>query len=153
MTAFTSTRALLAAAALVLAAPAPLAFADDTVATDQTASLTLTIAGIEKVSGDLMIAIGKDATGYDGKPTKALTLPVTGNSVSETLSDLEPGEYGIKLYHDVNSNGEMDTNPFGMPVEPFAFSNDAKGRFGPAKWEAAKFTVTAGENTHTITMN
>ena len=63
------------------------------------------------------------------------------------------GEYAVKLYHDVNGDGEMNTNPFGMPVEPFAFSNDAKGRFGPAKWDAAKFTVGADAVTHTITMN
>ena len=66
---------------------------------------------------------------------------------------LTPGEYGIKLYHDVNGDGEMNTNPFGMPIEPFAFSNNAKGRFGPARWDAARFEVTEEGASQTIAIN
>jgi uncharacterized protein (DUF2141 family) len=61
-----------------------------------------------------------------------------------------PGQYAIRLFHDVNGNGELDTNPFGIPIEPFAFSNNARGRFGPAGWADAVFTVNAGENVQTI---
>jgi len=63
-----------------------------------------------------------------------------------------PGQYAVRLFHDVNGNGQFDTNPFGIPTEPFAFSNNARGRFGPATWEEAVFTVTAGANVHQITV-
>ena len=80
-------------------------------------------------------------------------MEVGDRPLARVLEGLAPGEYAVKLYHDVNGDGEMNTNPFGMPIEPFAFSNDAKGRFGPAKWDAAKFTVGSEAVTHTITMN
>jgi uncharacterized protein (DUF2141 family) len=59
----------------------------------------------------------------------------------------ETGAVMVALYadeaaHDVNANGKMDVNPFGMPTEPFAFSNNAVGNMGPAKWERARFDVS-----------
>ena len=61
---------------------------------------------------------------------------VEGDSLQLTLHDLPPGTYAIKLFHDANGNGELDTNLVGMPVEGYGFSNDA-GRLGPASFEDA----------------
>ena len=47
----------------------------------------------------------------------------------------------MKAYHDVNGDGTMNTNPFGMPTEPYAFSNNAVGNMGPARWDRARFAV------------
>ena len=137
----TSTLLALTTAAL-LCAPAALA-----------SDLTVTVQGIEKPQGTIMLGLFDKAT-YDGNGSvNGANLTVEGDTVTATFEGLAPGEYAVKLYHDVNDDGEMNTNPFGMPVEPFAFSNDAKGRFGPAKWDAAKFTVGTDPVAHTITMN
>lgn len=115
--------------------------------------LTVNIEGIEKAQGTIMMGLF-DAETYSGNgAVDGASLKVEGDRVSAVFEGLTPGEYAIKLYHDVNDDGEMNTNPFGMPTEPFAFSNDAKGRFGPAKWDAAKFVVEADGTTHTITLN
>lgn len=115
--------------------------------------LTVNIEGIEKAQGTISMGLF-DAETYNGEgAVTGANLIVEGDTVSTVFENLAPGEYAIKLYHDVNDDGEMNTNPFGMPTEPYAFSNDAKGRFGPAKWEAAKFTVEADGTIHTITMN
>jgi len=133
---------LIAAAALI----APFASAE-------TANLTMTVAGIEKAQGEISFAI-YDQAGYDsGEYLIGDTAPVTGDTVSYTFEGLAPGTYGIKLFHDVNGDGQMNTNPFGMPTEPYAFSNDAKGNFGPAKWDKASFEVSADAAEHTITLN
>ena len=47
----------------------------------------------------------------------------------------------IKLFLDLNGNGEMDTNFLGIPKEPFGFSNNAKGKLGPPSFDAAAFQV------------
>ncbi len=123
---------------------APLASASD---------LTVTVEGIAKQQGSIMLGLFDEAS-YDGDgAVNGANLDVTGDSVTVTFEDLTPGEYAVRLYHDVNADGELNTNPFGMPTEPFAFSNDAKGRFGPATWEDAKFTVETDGTAHTITMN
>ena len=122
-----------------------------TAVTAESASLTISLTGIETPTGTIRLGLFAGQEDYEGGPglTGAL-VPVEGDTASVTLEGLAPGAYGIKLFHDVNDNGEMDTNPFGMPTEPYAFSNNAPARFGPAKWAAASFTVTAGENTQTI---
>ena len=115
--------------------------------------LTVTVEGIEKAQGTIMLGLFDEATYEDSGSIQGANLKVDGARVTVTFEGLAPGEYAVKLFHDVNDDGEMNTNPFGMPTEPFAFSNDARGRFGPAKWDAAKFTVSADGTTHTITMN
>ena len=119
---------------------------------DEAAGLTVTIDGIKTVSGKINLGVFDEA-GYDsGNAVDGAMITVDSETVTVSFSDLAPGRYGLKLYHDVNDNGEMDTNPFGMPTEPYGFSNNAKGRFGPAKWEKAAFDVTADGTSHTITI-
>ena len=43
-------------------------------------------------------------------------------------------------------------NPFGMPTEAFAFSNNAPASMGPATWADAAFEVTAEGAEQTLTI-
>jgi uncharacterized protein (DUF2141 family) len=40
--------------------------------------------------------------------------------------------------------------PFGIPKEPFAFSNNAVATLGPPKPEATRFVIQSGQNSQTI---
>lgn len=116
------------------------------------AQLTLTISNIKEHKGALSLGI-YDVAGYDtDKAINGGSIPVTGDTVTATF-DLPPGQYGIKMFHDVDGDGKMSTNAFGMPTEPFAFSNSAPAQFGPAKWDAAKFDVAAPSTAHAIKFN
>ncbi len=116
------------------------------------AQLTLTISNIKEHKGALSLGI-YDAAGYEtDKAVNGGSIPVTGETVTATF-DLPPGQYGIKMFHDVDGDGKMGTNAFGMPTEPFAFSNSAPAQFGPAKWDAAKFDVAAPATAHAIKFN
>ncbi|MGB3625921.1 MAG: DUF2141 domain-containing protein [Henriciella sp.] len=119
----------------------------------QAAPLTVTLTNIEAQTGEIRLGVF-DAEGYEtGTAASGANVAANAETVSVTIEGLAPGQYGIKLYHDVNGDGEMNTNPFGMPIEPFAFSNNAKGRFGPAKWDAARFDVTEDGAAQTIAIN
>ncbi len=116
------------------------------------ATLTLTVTNIAEHKGAVMVAVYNKA-GYDtDNQVAAGMIPVTGDTATTTF-ELPPGQYGIKMFHDVDGDGKMGTNPFGMPIEPFAFSNNAPAQFGPAKWDAAAFTVEAPATTQTIKLN
>ena len=54
---------------------------------------------------------------------------------------------------DENSNGKMDTNSMGIPREGVGASNNAKGNFGPPKFDAAAFQYSAGRIDLKITVN
>ncbi len=132
--------ALLPLAPVALAAEAP------------TGTLTVIFEGVKTKSGAVMLSLAGSPEAYDDKaPTSGQAMvPATSDVVSTTFKGLAPGRYGIKAFHDVDGDGKMGVNPFGMPTEPFAFSNNAHGVMGPAKWEAASFDVKAGDNTQTI---
>ncbi len=119
---------------------------------EDASKLTVTIDGIKTVSGKINLGVFDEAGYNGGNAVDGAIIAVDGDSVTVSFDGLAPGEYGLKLYHDVNDNGSMDTNPFGMPTEPYAFSNNAKGRFGPADWEKAKFDIGVDGTTHTITI-
>lgn len=133
------------AAALLLAAAAPWAQSPDgrLVLTFETGAPT----------GSVMVALFDSAAafdGADGRPVAAAAVSASGPVVA-VFENLPAGDYAVKAFHDVNGDGEMNTNPFGMPIEPYAFSNNAVGNMGPARWERARFTVS-GETAQTISI-
>jgi len=117
------------------------------------AKLTLTVTDIADMKGALMIALFDEA-GYDKDTSVAAQIvPVGAATASTTFDGLKPGTYAIKMFHDVDGDGKMGMNPFGMPIEPYAFSNNAKGQFGPATWKAAAFDVGAAGASQSIKLN
>lgn len=140
---------LVSAVALLLAAtPALAQSADDSkiVLTFETGART----------GMVMIALYDSAAAYDGsgagEGAVARTAISASGRVVATFDNLPAGDYAVKAFHDVNGDGEMNTNPFGIPTEPYAFSNNAVGNMGPARWDRARFAVS-GETAQTISIH
>jgi len=121
----------------------------------ETSSLTVTFSGIKATTGAILFTVVNSEAAYNDKaPASAQgMLPVSTNAASQVFTGLAPGRYAIKAFHDVNGDGKMNANPFGIPSEPFAFSNNAVGAMGPAKWADASFEVKVGGNTHAITID
>ncbi len=132
----------------ILAVAALLAFASPALAQSADSRLTLTFeTGAE--TGAVMVALYDAEAAYEGgAPARVARVDVAAGQ-HEAVFDLPAGAYGVKAFHDVNGNGKMDVNPFGMPTEPFAFSNNAVGNMGPAKWDRARFEVS-GATAQTI---
>lgn len=78
-------------------------------------------------------------------PAFATIVPATDTLTVVRFTALPAGVYGAAVYLDQNRNGELDRNLVGWFKEPFGFSEKARVRFGPPKWEDAIFTVGAGE--------
>lgn len=106
------------------------------------ASLQLEVANIESQTGNVVIALydSEDAYSSSGKPLATKEIPANASKVSAVFETLEEGTYAIKLYHDENDNGQLDTNFIGLPKEGYGFSNNA-GKYGPASYADAKFSV------------
>lgn len=114
---------------------------DSTKVEAQTGILFLNISGIENNDGNVKIALSDTKEDYTtkGKAYRAVIAPIEKMSAQCTYDSLPFGTYAIKTYHDENENDELDTNFLGIPSEDYGFSNNAKGSFGPASWEDAKF--------------
>lgn len=116
------------------------------------AALNVTFKGIKTPTGAVMVALFPSEAAYDGKAPGAgqAMLKVGGDAVTATFNGLAPGRYAVKAFHDVNGDGKLGQNPFGIPTEPFAFSNNARAMMGPPTWADASFEVKAGANIQTI---
>lgn len=117
-------------------------------------ALTVAFEGIKTQKGAILVALYDTEVAFEGgKPVSVAMIPATAARVETRIAGLAPGRYAIKAFHDVDGDGKMGTNPFGMPTEPFAFSNNAVGMMGPAKWPAAAFTLDAASTAHTMTID
>ena len=137
---------------LTAVAMAGASFSAAAVAQNAGSSLTVTFTGIEEKEGAVVGVLFDSEAAYEGKGAPVRTIFVTADKaeVATMVEGLSPGTYAIKAFHDIDGDHKMGSNPYGMPTEPFAFSNNAQGNMGPAKWADAKFDVKVGANVHSI---
>lgn len=122
-------------------------------ATAQPASLEVSFNGIETPKGNIMMVLFDSEEGYNTeKPMRAVMVAADNANVKTLIEGLSPGRYAVKSFHDIDGDNKMGSNPYGMPTEPFAFSNNAHGQMGPAAWADAVFEVKAGTNITKITI-
>ncbi len=113
-------------------------------------TLTIVIEDIRDAGGTLKVQVLAGQEQFEGGGAAVrFREPAAEGALTLTAENLPSGEYAIRVMHDVNGNGELDTNFVGRPTEPYAFSNNARGTFGPATWEEARF-VLEGEVTQVI---
>ena len=106
------------------------------------ATIILKLTGLRSAKGQVKIAVFNSPEKWLGEqPIYSSTINVDGQSVTWRIKDVPYGDYGVAVFHDENSNGKMDKNVLGMPLEPYGFSNNVRVTFGPPKWERAKFSV------------
>ena len=115
----------------------------------QAASLSLTVSSIPE-PGEIYLGIFETAEGFGAKDLGGKAVrpglvlgarQIVPAGVAQLEFELPEGVYAIKLFLDLNGNGEMDTNFLGIPKEPFGFSNNAKGKLGPPSFDASAFQV------------
>ena len=106
--------------------------------------LAISFTNIQHAQGSIYIGI------YSGKadflkPERACLkkiIPVTqAGTLDVDCSGLASGLYAISCFHDLNGNGKLDTNLFGIPTEPYGFSNNARPKFRAPSWDEAKFEL------------
>jgi uncharacterized protein (DUF2141 family) len=107
-----------------------------------TGSLTVIVSGLSNNKGKVRIAVSDSKQNYDTKgvePFRRVVSTITNLTAQAVFEQLPFGEYAVKVIHDENGNGKLDTNPLGIPKEDYAFSGKPAGWFGPPSWENANF--------------
>ena len=104
-------------------------------------SLSIEFDGLSTEKGKLFISLYNTEIDFLKNAVKRVEVGIKNGKAIAYFDNLERGVYAISSFHDKNNNGKMDTNFLGMPKEPVACSNNAKGSFGPPKFKDAKFNI------------
>jgi uncharacterized protein (DUF2141 family) len=124
--------------------------------TVEAAELRLAIDGIHSTRGTVIIGLYDNAEGFKRavdaadsvalliEPTRYAAVALrTRDAVNNDVifSNVAPGRYAVIAFHDQNNNAKLDRGVFGLPTEPYGFSNDARGFFGAPSFDAAAVKV------------
>jgi len=121
----------------------------------ETGTLTVVITDLQNDDGEVLLSLSDSRENYEGdsKSYLGFKVKIENGKAECTINDLPYGEYAIKLYHDENLDGELNSNFLGIPTEDYGFSNNASGTFGPADYADAKFLFEQTEMTMKISVN
>ena len=121
-----------------------------------TATLAVHFIGLKSSQGAVMVAIYNSEAAYENSgtasaaATRTAKLEIKDGAAVTTLEGIPPGQYAIKAFHDLNGDAKLNTNLFGIPTEPVAFSNDAPVHMHAPSWKETVFVVHEGDNTISI---
>jgi len=132
---------------------------DNSISNDEHGSVIIEISNINQMKGKVHIAVFNDSDTWLNKSVYSVRLPINEDNCKEStcvwkIENVSYDDYGIAAFHDINGNGEMDTNFIGLPQEAYGFSNNETSAFGlPPSWKKAKFNVKTLQTIHTIVIN
>jgi len=123
-----------------------------TVHATETGSIKLFIHGFKNGEGMAQIAMAnsRETHPQDAKAFREVESTIVDGKVGVVFSDIPHGEYSIRLYHDINGNKVLDKNIFGVPKEPYGYSNNARAKLSAPSWEDAMFELDSEKVTQKI---
>ncbi len=100
-------------------------------------SLIVRVQTEQPPQGQWMVSVRNSA----GKPLKELVIQVRSSKKDQVLNLglWKEGSYTLALYLDQNKNNRLDKGLFGQPLEPYAFSNNARASFSEPAVEDQRF--------------
>jgi len=130
-----------ASAAVQVAAPAA---APAPATAGATLTLTVVLDGLASDAGSAAVALYDTSAAYEAlrEPVRKARLPIVDQRCTWTVEALPPGDYAVTAYHDLDGDGELDKGAFGIPSEPYGFSNGARGKLGPPAWKAVRVSLS-----------
>lgn len=110
------------------------------------AALQVRVTGLLSEVAPVRAALFDSKEGWKGEAAARLTavLAPEGGGCLWSIPELESGDHAVRVYQDLNGNGELDRDERGRPQEPYGFSGGRKGLFGPPSWRKARVSVDGG---------
>ena len=118
-----------------------------------TRTLRVAVTNIAEATGMIWVGI---YTGEDDFLIKekarlvGVKITQTGTAYID-LPEMQVGkEYALAFFHDVDNDGDMNTNWLGLPTEPWAFSGEPKTRLRLPRFHEVSFQVQAKKDATTV---
>lgn len=109
----------------------------------QASTLEIAVENVKSTEGSILVAIYNSADSYRKQAVWEAKVPVQMPVTRIAVPDLAGGQYAVALFQDRNGDGKVDSNLFGVPTEPYGFSNNPRSLMGPASWDQTRFDLGA----------
>lgn len=122
--------------------------------TTNTSTLKVLVKNYESIEGTLFVAMYDAEQTFMEKECRGFSIAVTEKQTEFLLDSLAIGKrYALAIFQDLNSDGIMNVNMFGIPKEPYAFGHNAMGLFGPPSFFDASILIKPIDNLMVITLD
>ncbi|WP_181259270.1 DUF2141 domain-containing protein [Pseudoduganella armeniaca] len=118
----------------------------------QAADMSVGVEGLKNANGQVLVAVFDRAADFLKQPVRVAAVTARQGTVKVSIAGLPAGDYAVSVFQDENGNGKLDKNVVGMPVEPYGFSNDAAGSYGPPSFQDATVRLADSGGSATITL-
>jgi len=108
---------------------------------DSTVTLTVEFDVTEVEEGSIRLALYDSAENYLKTPFKSTFSSIENKTAKLVIDNIPKGEYCFAYYHDLDNNNKLDRNMMEIPKEPYGFSNDEKGFYGPPAYQNCKIEI------------
>lgn len=107
-------------------------------------TIHLQIANVRPNRGPVKVAVFTSSANFPNKESAVQTLEFDGTTSNATARLAITQACAIAVFQDIDGNGELTTNRFGIPIEPCGFSNNAVIKRGPPSFAAAAVKPASG---------
>lgn len=122
----------------------------------KTGAMMVEISNIRVGEGCLRLGIYDTPEAFadkdSGGPFGKVIRPLMETKQTVIIPDLPYGRYVLALYQDCNDNGKLDTNFFGVPTEPYAFSNNPGNKWSSPSFADAAITFSPTTSRISLTL-
>lgn len=106
--------------------------------------LTINVQGLKNAQGKVCYSLFSSSAGFPTSSNQAIRaecIPADSNSSAIAFGNLSPGTYAVAVFHDVNNDGQLNKNSFGIPTEGFGFSQNPGIYTGPPRFSDAAIFI------------
>ena len=109
-------------------------------------TLSMKVGNFKTIKGVLRVCMTDKKDDFLKSCTFSKIVAVEDKTVSLKIENIKKGKYAVSVYHDENNNGILETGGvFGIPVEPYGFSNNPTMTFGPS-FKKSVFKMSSDKN-------
>ena len=120
----------------------------------RSAVLAVAIRGLQSQDGEVNVALYRSREDFlkRTQPARWAVLQPKLANLTWRVPDLEPGRYAVAVFHDINGNQEFDQGLFGLPAEPYGFSNSPANQLRPPDFGDASFEFSGRDLSIEVTL-
>jgi uncharacterized protein (DUF2141 family) len=108
---------------------------------------TLKISGLKPQESKLYIALFNSADGFPkgDQSWKTEVTSVKDSTVTHQFACEKVDQLAVAVFQDLDGNGVLSKGDFGIPSEPYGFSNNARGLMGPPTFKQSQIKIDHAE--------